>query len=862
MVQNLPLQSTSFVGRANEITDIIVRLNRPDCRLLTLVGPGGIGKTRLALEVAARLVNDFPDGIFFVPLQPLQLSDQIVPTIMRSLGIQATHTPRDQLLNFLSEKQLLLVIDNLEHLLDGVDILIDILGSAPQVKLLVTSRERLNLKVGYVWPVVGLDLPDQNSVAYNDSRSAVQLFVERAARVKPDFDLDHQREGVVRICRLVEGSPLALELAASWVRAMPCEAIADNIQHDLDFLTTDQRDVPQRHQSMQAVFDHSWHLLTEVERATFPKLAMFRGGFTADAATDIAGASIQILARLIDKSLVKPVDDGRYDLHELVRQHAQERLEASGEAGAVLEAHSHYFTQFLAQRVPDLRGGRQVEAYAEIEADFNNIRQAWHWALDKRDYTLLDQALDGLALHFDAFSSGSNSRELLLQAQQILAPDQDEKPHPVWCRIRVRTSNEDDLDVEPLEQCLKVAREQADQAEIAHCLSALARGYAREDQIARCVQLLNDSLDRYRQLGDKFYAARVLQSLRLYYYRIGETEKSDACAAESLRLKREINDKVGIAISVAGQFSYHRREGRYDQAAACLQQGIKLHRDVGNLAGIAHATAHLSHTLFYKGDMSAAQELAEDALLKGRAVDYLLTCARALTVLGLVGCINENYVQAQAHLHESHLLAPMKTKIYVAWGQAMVACGLGEYDRAKAALYIALSQGHLTRNLATMTICLPIAAILAFHDGHPHGAVELIGLAFTHSASPVGWMEQWPLFLRVRDTLQHTLETEAWDTAWARYHMHDLDAVVDQLLHGLSPEDPVMRANQLLPEPLTPRELEVLRLLAEGLTNAQIAERLFVSIGTIKGHAHHIYSKLAVHDRFHAVLQAREHRLV
>ena len=336
-LHNLPAQPTSFVGRQRELAELTALVADPTCRVLTLVGPGGIGKTRLAMEVASRMMTHFADGVYFVPLQPLRSADNLVTAIVDALPLQLSGNddPRQRLLHYLNGKHLILILDNFEHLLDGVGLVTDIFAAASHVNLLVTSRERLNLQAEQVWPVHGLDVP-KDAADTADTHSAVQLFMERARQVQPDFTLDDEQNAVIRICQLVEGLPLALEMAAGWVRAMSCAAIADMIQRNIDILTTEQRDLPERHQSMRAVFDHSWNLLTPEEQTVFPRLAVFRGGFSAEAAQEVTGASLQTLATLIDKSLVKLDASGRYDLHELVRQYASEQLDAAGETAATI----------------------------------------------------------------------------------------------------------------------------------------------------------------------------------------------------------------------------------------------------------------------------------------------------------------------------------------------------------------------------------------------------------------------------------------------------------------------------------------------------------------------------------------------
>ena len=272
------LDQTSFIGRAKEYTDIRQLLGQADCRLLTLVGPGGIGKTRLALQSSALLRGQFARGAFVAYLQPLRSSEFFVSAVADALGIALTgqEPPLVQLAHYLSDKEALIILDNFEHLLDAAEQLATLLAAAPRIKYLVTSREALNLREEWLYPLTGLTFPTNGEMAQNND--AVQLFNERAQRVYPDFALDKEEEAVIQICRLVEGMPLALELAAAWRKMLNCQEIADEIQGGLDFLTTRLRNVSERHHSIQTVFDQTWQRLQGREQAVFKRLSVFRGG--------------------------------------------------------------------------------------------------------------------------------------------------------------------------------------------------------------------------------------------------------------------------------------------------------------------------------------------------------------------------------------------------------------------------------------------------------------------------------------------------------------------------------------------------------------------------------------------------------
>jgi predicted ATPase len=376
---------------------------------LTLVGPGGIGKTRLAMRVAANCVDQFDDGVYFAPLQSLDSPEFILSAIIDVVSPQSRSGGdlKHQLLQYVREKALLLVLDNFDHLLDGAELLTEILDAAPDTKLLVTSREALNLREEWRYSVLGLEYPETTAAEQSETYSAVQLFVERARLVRGDISLVEEQAAVVRVCRLVEGMPLALELAAGWTKTLPTYEIANEIQHNLDFLSTSLRNVPQRHKSITAVFAQTWGRLTNEERRVFRALSVFSGGFRRKAAEAVAGVSMRVLSDLVDKSLLTREPDGRYQIHELLRQYAQSRLETRpDEELRIRDLHAAYYTRFLHARENDLNGGRQRDACSEIETEIDNVRSAWSWAVEHSIVEAIDQSAHPL-FQFYAIQSRS-----------------------------------------------------------------------------------------------------------------------------------------------------------------------------------------------------------------------------------------------------------------------------------------------------------------------------------------------------------------------------------------------------------------------------------------------------------------------
>ncbi len=352
VLRNAPVLSSPFVGRLAELADIATLLTNPDCHLITLVGAGGIGKTRLALETAATLGDRFPDGAYFVPLQAAQSTASLVLAIGEALRFQffAGGEPFEQISEFLAAKTLLLVLDNAEQLLDEIAIISDLLANAPQLKILVTSRERLNLIEEWVYEVGGLNFPHGHNGTAVEEYGAVQLFVQNARRVQPTFSFAQEQAAIIRICALVQGMPLALELAAAWTRVLSCAEIAVEIEQGLDILQTSARNVPERHRSMRVVLNQSWEQLTAGEQQVLRQLALFRGGLTREAAAVVAGASLHTLSALVDKSwLYRSSATGRYDLHELVRQFGEERLAESGEADTVQRTYAAFYADLMAR---------------------------------------------------------------------------------------------------------------------------------------------------------------------------------------------------------------------------------------------------------------------------------------------------------------------------------------------------------------------------------------------------------------------------------------------------------------------------------------------------------------------------------
>jgi len=868
--QNLS-SSTPFVGRTQELAEIARLLSDPTCRLLTLVGPGGIGKTRLALEAATQLEPDL-DGVYFVPLQPLSSPDHIVSGIAEAVGFQFYQggEPQEQLLDYFREKALILILDNFEHLLDGAEIASNILAHTPKIKILATSREPLNLHEEWLYHVQGMRFPENEQVNGVENYSAVRLFTQSARRVRNDFSPLDEREAVIRICQLVEGTPLALELAAAWLKRLPCREIVTQIERGLDILETPARNVPARHRSMRAVFEHSWNLLTDAERDVFKKLSIFRGGFRKEAAHAVAGASLSVLSALVDKSLLRVAGSGRYDIHELLRQYGEEQLNLSVEENEqTSDRHCAYFAEFMQHRQDNLKGHGQFAALKEIEADFENIRTAWRWGLSRKNYQMLEPASESLFLYCEMYGRFPEGQELLWAAQEQLDTETDHL-RPLWARTLVYSlwlwglydhSFEKFEDAKAhLDEYLIIARKQGDAAQIARCQWVLgALGSGTRNYVGAPARL-EQSLALYTELGDRFYMAKAADWLAYVLLSIGQQDRHIDLSRQSLDWRRAIGDQFGAASSLWNLALAALAVGHYDQARGYTQEMGEIYVEMGR-GWAARKSVFLAWVAFQQGDFHAAQALSEEglAIIADKGMGAVAGEETALAVLGLLAALEEDYARSWRLCERAGFVMVFSRPVEVF---AIAACGLEDYSTARHYFLGALSRTSTIHQSIGMANLMTVAAILLTRDGQQEQAVEALGLAFHHPASAKRWLQEWPLLQRLLTDLRAKLAPEVFETAWERGKAADLKTVATALLmqfDDVQDQLPltVQPAYQPLHEPLSGRELEVLRLVAEGLSNAEIAHKLFLSPGTVKVHVRHLYEKLDVNSRVQAAARAK-----
>ncbi|MBN1147956.1 MAG: AAA family ATPase [Anaerolineales bacterium] len=613
---NLPAEATPFVGRAQELGEIQRQL--AGTRLLTLAGPGGIGKTRLALKAALEAASDFKDGVFFVPLAPIHAVDHLAQTVAEALKFPlATHEdPQQQLLRYLRKKQLLLVMDNFEHLLDGAGIVSQILVAAPAVKVLATSRETLNLQSETVFNVGGMAFPCRADPLAPPNYDAVDLFVQSAGKVRLGFKPPPgEMEQIARICQIVGGMPLAIELAAAWLHILNVDEIAGELKKGLDILASERRDAPERHRSIRAVFDHSWRLLDQAEREIFLRLSIFRGGFTREAAQQVTGASLGQLGGLVNKSLLSHnPHSSRLEVHELLRQYAEERLEESPQAGR--DAHAAYYAAFMQSEWADVKGSRQLSALAEIEADIENVRAAWRYALERRNSEQIWKFIYGLWHVYWIRSWNLAGVELFGEAVAALQKEQDEESTAL-CALAM-----------------------ALQGYFMAWLGIPERGCELAEQSARILEQLN-------QPEALWFA---YEGLSINAYMLDRLPEQLEAVDKLVEIATHLNDPWLKAFMLFAPSMVALVTEDYAEARRLAELNLNLYEEIGDVIGATMPLIILGHVALAGGDYAAAQGFYARCLEIAQGAGFNYSIQTSSKYLGKVLLSMGEYAQAEYYL--------------------------------------------------------------------------------------------------------------------------------------------------------------------------------------------------------------------
>ncbi len=858
LVQTLAETGTSLIGREEEISAIRTLIDAGQYRLVTLVGPGGIGKTRLALAVAASLSDDFAHGAHVVSLAPVRVAELVPGAVLRSMGVSPSGAVPDSemLASLLRERHLLLVLDNVEQLVDGVaSWLADLLARCPRLQVVATSRMAIRITGEQQFPVEPLGVPEADheiTAERVQESAAARLFVERACAVRPDIAFDDaSASDVAGICRAVDGVPLAIELAAARVGMLSLPALRARLTNRLALLTRGQRDAPSRHRTMASAIGWSYDLLTEPERRLFRRLAVFTGGFTFEAA-EAMGANagteagvVDAFTTLVEHSLVRRLssarDDDRYGMLQTFREFGVERLADAGEDVDARDTHAGYFLRLVAtleqsvrEAAPAGRGAAQVAILDRIEVERDNLRAVMAWLTERER---IEEALALAVAIWPFHGSRGHDVEARTTLETLLA-------HP---RAADRT------------------------LERAHALGVVGNYARSQADMDRAVDACQEALAIYTERGEHGYAARGLMALGWATMDTGRLDEALAYYDESLRLARSVGDLdcVASALDMMGlalleQNDHAAARERFEEAqATCMMTGERAR--LGNILG------HLGILTMRDGDTALAISLFEESIAIGREVGDHHLLPMDFVHLADIYWRGGDPVSANDLLQE--ILAITRRTGY-AGGELLTHAGLaalafadgdvgssirhlqeGVVAGQRAGLRSGLQCGceWIFDGLAGVALAIDdLPAAMRFH-GMADGLFDRIGVPRPHGDPP--FMEP-SCIEAIRSKLNDPAMRAEWEAGFA---LED-DAMVAEALVYAPPETAIAPSNiAAVPEAakdLSPRELEVLRLMADGLTNREVAAALFISLRTAASHASTIIGKLGVHTRTAAVAYA------
>ncbi len=836
---NLPAQSTSLVGRDQEVAALRDRLLADSVRLLTLTGPAGTGKTRLALAVAAATGAAFPDGRWLVDLTPVGAASGVLPAAVRTLGLQVGGEPsaEESLRRFLREKRLLLVLDNLEHVLGAAPAVAALLDDCPGVAVLATSREPLRVRWERLYPVPPLGLPAAPAAAASPAgppatagaaggeaavaavleSPAVELFVQRARDVRPDFRLDAENAAAVaEVCRRLDGLPLAIELAAARSRALPPQAIQARLEHRLDLLVGGRRDEPARHQTARAALAWSHDLLSPAEQTLFRRLAVFVSGCTPDAAAavcdpagDLPLGVLDGLESLLAKSLLRQEEvagEPRFGMLETVREYALEALEGSGELDATRRHHAACYAELAAAAASGLRGPAQLDWLSRLDREHGNLRAALLWLTQQGAGGDAAAAAGGLQLGADLWwywhvrGAYAEARALLEPLLALPAAAQDPSGP-----VRVRAES---------------------------ALGVMSWGLGDYDTAA---EQQAAALLRLRALDDRPALAQSLIDLACVAISQGDGARAAPALAEALALARALDDGWKVAWALTFQGMLALAQGDLSAARDRFEESLTIRRDLGDVFGAAWSHFGLASVARLRGDGAAARTRYEASLVTFRALGERPTVASVLDGLGEVAIARGDFAEARERFAGSLAL-------YREMGSTR---GVGIALSGFAALAAAGWRAERAVRLA--------GAAAALHEAGG-SAIELI----RHRGS-----EDW--LAEARRALGETRAA----AVWADGRTLSQDAAIDYALTPDSAPSPAPRGARAHarstpdgdPGPLTAREREVARLVARGSSNRQIAAALVISERTAEAHLSNILSKLGLSTRVQLAAWAVGHQI-
>ncbi len=735
---NLPPQSTPFVGRAADLAAIGAQLRTPSCRLLTLVGPGGTGKTRMALQVAAEAVEHFVHGVFFIPLAPLAEADLIAPAIGQALNIPFHNRASlaEQVIQFLSQKQLLLVMDNFEHLLGGAELVDQLLQRSTQLKLLVTSRERLNLLGEQVYPLQGMQYPQKSDETGFEEYSAVKLFLQSAQRADPAFELTaHNRQALIRICELVEGLPLGIELACGWVRVLSLTEIATEIEKSLDFLNTGQRNLPERHRSLRGVFDYSWQLLDEPRRQALRRLSVFHNPAERSAAQKVTGSTLADLSALLDKSLLRRTSSGHFDMHPLIQQYAAERL--SGDPDEDLDTrrrHCDWFVSVARTWQPELSGPDQGEVFKSIGRIQQDLQAAWDWAVQQSAFDALGALIQPLYRFYSVrarYTEGLAAfRSALKQVEPV--PNQPVLRLQLMNRIAAFLTNQDNYEEAERQAraALLLARQLDDPAEIGFSYIQMAVAHWINGNYPEAETAYNAAMAIANQAGAQTIRLEALNGLGKTAWATGRSAQAMDYFETGLVLARQMNAPLQIAHNLDLLGVVARDSGDAPHALQCFEEASAILRQLQAPTRLAYALNHLGGTQWLSGKLELAVATLNEALSMAREMGEQRLIAYTLSDLGSILADMGRTDETEIYQRDALVIFQQIGDVF---GEAIVRASLathmvnrGEDQDAVEQLCAALKIGLETGILGRLEGLLVTGAVILRRRGAPGRALQLL----------------------------------------------------------------------------------------------------------------------------------------